>query len=141
MGDADPAQQQHAREPDGTFKKGVVQPGSKPFPPNVSGNPGGRPKGASILAPLLRKLAANPNPETGEGELAEQLADEYIEASLALARGVHSSGDGGTTKYDVTPILKLMERTDGAVTQRVETEKRKRIVIDLGDAPTKEPEA
>ena len=65
--------------------------------PGVSGNPGGRPKGASVLAPMLRKLAANPN-EHGEGKLAVELADQIITGALV----------GG----DITSALKVMERTD-----------------------------
>lgn len=72
------------------------QPGANPS------NPGGKPKGASILAPLLRKLAAEPN-EHGEGKEAAALADQAI---LGARMG-----------EDISGILKLLERTDGAVTK------------------------
>lgn len=46
----------------------------------VSGNPGGRPKGSSILAPWLRLLAADPDLETGEGARACNLANVLLES-------------------------------------------------------------
>jgi len=76
------------------------------FKPGQSGNPGGRPRGASVLAPLLRKLAANPN-EHGEGAEANAAA----ETILALLR----QGNG----KELTGLLKILDRTDGPVPKDV----------------------
>lgn len=65
----------------------------------------GRPKGSSILAPLLRILSENKN-EHGEGRLAELVAQTIVERAVA--------GD------DISGLLKLVERIDGAVIKRME---------------------
>lgn len=85
--------------------------------PNPGGLPG-RPPGSSVMGPILRKLAENQN-EHGEGKGAEELGDLYLEAAKALAQGVDVSKDG-TTKYDVTPILKIIEYADGKPIQQIE---------------------
>jgi hypothetical protein len=70
------------------------------YQPGQSGNPGGRPKGSSILGPLLRKLAERENTH-GEGARAEALAEKAI----------HGAENG----EDISSVLKLMERTDPQV--------------------------
>lgn len=65
----------------------------------------GRPKGSSILAPLLRILSQDKN-EHGEGRLAELIAQTIVERAVR--------GD------DISGLLKLVERIDGAVIKRME---------------------
>jgi hypothetical protein len=65
----------------------------------------GRPKGSSILAPLLRILAEDRN-EHGEGRLAEMIAQAIVSRAV--------NGD------DISGLLKLVERIDGAVIKRME---------------------
>jgi hypothetical protein len=65
----------------------------------------GRPKGSSILAPLLRILSQDRN-EHGEGRLAELIAQTIVERAIR--------GD------DISGLLKLVERIDGAVIKRME---------------------
>lgn len=69
------------------------------FEPGQSGNPGGRPKGYSILAPLLRELAADPN-EHGEGKRAVRVAKRLLNRA--------------ERNKDIRNDLALMERVDGA---------------------------
>ena len=77
------------------------QPGANP------GNPGGRPKGCSIRAPLLRMLAeGHADDPNGEGVQAKLLASVAL---IAAQKG-----------EDITPILKLMERTDGKEPDKLE---------------------
>lgn len=108
-GDWPSGEQKAVRLPNGTFAPGHTPPGAVPFVPGQSGNPEGRPKGHSILTPVLRRLRASPN-EHGEGALAVALAGRLLDAADALACGVPK----GIT-IDVGPILKLMERTDPEV--------------------------
>jgi hypothetical protein len=65
----------------------------------------GRPKGSSILAPLLRILSEDRN-EHGEGRLAEMIAQAIVSRAV--------NGD------DISGLLKLVERIDGAVIKRME---------------------
>lgn len=68
---------------------------------------GGRPKGSSILAPILRMLAEGAKDDpNGEGTEAKLLARVAI--------------IGAKNGEDISSILKLMERTDGAIKQSVE---------------------
>ena len=90
---------------------GVIPPVDTRFggPRANPGNPGGRPKGASLLAPVLRKLAEAPN-EHGEGKEAEAIAQRALDAAR--------DGDGKA----LSAILALMDRTDGPVVkERVQT--------------------
>lgn len=72
---------------------------------------GGRPKGSSILAPILRKLAQAPN-EHDEGALAVAIADDLLAGSRALAQGVNPD-----IKIDLNPLFKLLDRTDPEIKQ------------------------
>ena len=64
-----------------------------------------RPRGSSVIAPFLRKLAEHPN-EYGEGKLAVEMAELLLQR---LKDGV-----------PVADILKALERTDGAVKSQIE---------------------
>lgn len=70
-----------------------------------SPNPGGKPKGCSLVAPILRKLAENPN-EFGEGAEAVEIAN----ITLERAKRGEPIGD----------ILKLFDRTDGSLKTQIE---------------------
>lgn len=62
----------------------VVPPVEHRFPPGVSANPGGRPKGSfSARAYGRSKWARNPDEETGVGERARAAWDELEEAARA----------------------------------------------------------
>lgn len=93
--------------PDASPRGGVVPPAETRFRPGQSGNPGGKPKGASILGPLLREMARRPD-EDGYGSKAVELAKRLAEAAL--------EGD----REAVDAILKLMDRTDGPVEKKIE---------------------
>lgn len=81
---------------------GVAPPVEHQFRPGHSGNKGGRPPGASTLAPFLREMAANPN-EYGEGAKAVAAAQKLIEGVLAGDRDA------------VAAVLAIMDRTDGPI--------------------------
>lgn len=85
--------------------------GSKPtqWAKGQSGNPGGRPKGASITAPFLRALAANPDPETGIGEMAQAIGDRLAQALVS----------GGESTIDVSLLREAWNRADGMVLKEV----------------------
>ena len=62
---------------------GVVPPPEYRYPPGVSGNPSGRPKGSfDPRVPLRRKWSANPNAD-GEGALSVEHAERIEQAVLA----------------------------------------------------------
>ena len=96
-------QLQAVRLPDGSH----IPPVETRFKPGQSGNPGGKPKGASTLAPMLRELARNPD-EDGYGQQAVEIAKRALQAAR--------DGDGKA----LSAILALMDRTDGPVEKRIE---------------------
>ncbi len=81
-------------------RSGLPPPVAHQFRPGQSGNPHGRPAGASTQGPFLRRLAANQN-EYGEGAEAVAIAEQLITAAKA--------GDAKA----VAAILGIMDRTDG----------------------------
>lgn len=91
---------------------GTVPPPEHRFKPGVSGNPGGKPKGASVMAALLRKLAEHPN-EHGEGARAVKLADELY----ALCENFDPEDQAAQTR--LRAILAVVERTDGKVVKEI----------------------
>lgn len=113
-------------------------PGSEnlrpPWKPGECPNPGGRPKGSSILAPLLRKLAAQQN-EHGEGKLAEAHAEELIRLALGKA-----GADPKLVASQLKAALAILERADGAVVKEVH-QQTEELIITLQDRPeAKRPE-
>lgn len=82
------------------------------FPPGKSGNAGGRPKGASIKAALLRELAANPDAD-GIGAKAVEAARAYLQAS---------QGDTPEASRRAANLSQLIEHTDGKPRQTIEHE-------------------
>lgn len=106
---------------------GIVPPVETRFQPGNRANPGGRPKGANVVSPLLRDMAKGCviDKETGEvlkyGDKAEEAARRFIEAALA--------GD----KQTVEALAKLIERTDGPVRQEIDVSAEvttKRVVLE-----------
>ena len=99
--------------------------GAPPFAPGSSGNPGGRPRGASILAPFLRALArGSENDPDGYGALAVELGEGL---ASALRDGDHRRAQA---------ILAAIERTDGPIERRTVRETRQqRVVLKLSGAP------
>lgn len=92
--------------PRASSRSGSAPPVEYQFRKGESGNARGRPRGSSLLTPLLRKLAANPDLH-GDGALARQ----QVELLLAALAG----GDARTAEA----ILRLMDRTDGPVRQEL----------------------
>lgn len=88
---------------------GVVPPVESRFGPGNQANPGGRPKGASVVAALRRKLAANPN-EHGEGAEAERVAAEFLAASR--------SGEEHDARRSAS-LGRLIEHIDGKPRQTI----------------------
>lgn len=97
-----------------------------PWQPGESPNPGGRPRGASILAPFLREMAANPD-EDGYGAKAVEAGKRLASATVA--------GDKDTVKA----ILDAMDRTDGPITKQLDVATSARVVIQ-GSKVEKPPE-
>jgi hypothetical protein len=96
----------------------------KPYPPGVSGNPGGRPRGASIVAPLLAELAEGA--EFGEGVDDEGkpcvVVTKYGDKAVALARNwlKLANGDATPSNFDTKALLAIVERADGPMANRIE---------------------
>lgn len=107
---AEAAHEQRDRNEVGQFLPGNPHA----FPPGVSGNPGGRPRGSSVTAPLLRLLAKDEN-EHGEGRLAVAHAQRLLDIALGKAIGE----DPKTLAAELKAIALTMERTDGRVLQEV----------------------
>lgn len=86
---------------------GVAPPAAHRFRPGTSGNPGGRPKGRSLVA-LLRERLTGPalGPRGKPGPEGMTLGDQVVEA-LAIAA---ASGD-------VKAIKELLDRTEGRARQ------------------------
>lgn len=115
---ADP-QEQGERNADGTFVKGR------------SGNPGGRPKGSSVRAAWLRRLAKGAEndkdaagPEDQIGELALALAEQL---EMAVKRG-----DGEA----VRALCLAIAEAEGRPQEKIEHSGTiKRVSIQLEDTP------
>lgn len=88
---------------------GVVPPVASRIQPGQAFNPGGRPKGASVVAALRRKLAENPN-EHGEGAEAERVAAEFLAASR--------SGEEQDARRSAS-LSRLVEHIDGKPRQTI----------------------
>lgn len=71
----------------------------RPFPPGVSGNPKGRPKGARSLSTIIRNLTENPPdwkllPLKGKDEMAQRYKNKSAwEAIIFVAIGQAMAGD------------------------------------------------
>lgn len=98
-------------------KGGVVLDESLRFQPGVSGNPGGRPRGSSPRAVLLRKLAKDPN-EHGEGRLAEEIADRALAIAQSLEHIDPKEADAAFKAFNAQ--LHLIHEVDGKPQERVE---------------------
>lgn len=91
--------------------------------PGQSGNPGGANpwrRGASVLAPFLRRTAAEPD-EHGHGREARELAERL----LAFAKAGDLKG--------VRSVLSVMERTDGAVLKESRRHEQRESISVTGD--------
>lgn len=87
--------QQHARTRAVSTNSPVVSTNARRAPlwqPGKSGNPGGRPKGASPKAALLRKLAANPDAD-GIGRESVELGEKIAVSAQELAEAWRSTED------------------------------------------------
>jgi hypothetical protein len=74
----------------------------RPFPPGVSGNPNGRPKGSSITARIRARCAQ----DTDDGRtIAERIADRFVAEAL---------------KGKFPFAREVLDRVDGKVTEKVE---------------------
>lgn len=106
-------------------KGGVPLPVHRQFgkPGGNPGNPGGRRKGASILAVVERLLAADPDPRTGEGRLAQEVAKRIVD-------GPSSNDDASIAAH----ALALMRYIDGAKIQAGARRKRIKLTVHVAEA-------
>lgn len=74
------------------------------FQPGVSGNPGGRPKGTVSLVNILLK------------KLAEEGVDGRTRAEIVAEKAIEKAEAGDFQMFNA-----ILERTDGKVTQPIET--------------------
>ena len=103
--------------PDQRDEKGRMLPGH-------SANPSGLMKGSfSLLASLRRKLAANPDPETGEGKLCNEISDLILQALRESL--VNRDPD---VLIDLQPAMALLNRIDPPK-HRYEKQVIKRLII------------
>ena len=112
-------------------KGGVVPPAHSRFRPGECHNPGGRPRGYSVLHEIMRELAAGAEiSEDGTVIRSGARARELAQALMDVAAGRRSPND-----IDVKAALAIMDRTDGPVEKRIEHSGEittKRIVLDRG---------
>mgnify|MGYP003424094463 FL=1 len=115
---------------------GNILPVEKQWKPGQSGNPGGRPKGASPRAALRRMLAENPN-EHGEGSESAAIAARIMQIAKAIA--------GGELDHDkalkvLEAQLKVLEQVDGKPKETIEhsgdVTVRRVILEDIGGEPS-----
>ena len=97
---SEPSGEHKGRLPNGQFAPGVIPEGAKPFPPGVSGNPTGRPKGIpNLKAALMRRLAKAGLDEEGVGPDVDEIAAFLI----------------AQAKEDPAAMKHLWDRVEGSV--------------------------
>lgn len=108
------------------MRRGVPDPGQEhrpvhpnslanlraPWGPGECPNPGGRPKGASVLSAMLRDLARDPD-EDGIGKRAREVAQAIVDVST----GVRSPDE-----VDTKAALAILDRTDGPLVKERKVE-------------------
>lgn len=110
------------------------------FKPGQSGNPGGRPKGASPRAALRRMLAEKPN-EHGEGAETAAIAQRIMEVARSIANG---AVDHDKALKVMEAQLRILEQVDGKPVQAIEHTGDvtvRRIVLEDPTLPTDTPNA
>ena len=110
-----PTENQSAyRTPDGKWKPGVTQPGSKAWKPGESGNPAGRPKGR-MLGDILREHLFEPvkDKEGNPLELAPGVA--FTRADAIVFKLVERASEGSFHH-----MKEIMERVDGKVPSKLD---------------------
>ncbi len=97
-------------------KGGVVPPESGRIKPGEVRNPGGRPKGYSVLHEIMRDLAQGAEIDA-DGEVIRSglKARELAQALLDVA-----SGKRAPEEIDTKAALAILDRTDGPVEKKVE---------------------
>lgn len=90
----------------------VLPPVETRFPPGRSGNPGGKPRGASIQAAILRDLAKDPD-EDGIGRGAREVAQALMDVA---------AGRRAPDEVDTKAALALLDRTDGPIVKEIKSE-------------------
>lgn len=108
-------------------------PAANVFPPGTSGNPGGRPKGADVVAHRLRELAkgckVGPDGEVIEyGEAAIELSQVWFDIA---------TGKRDPSSVDSKAMLALIERASGAVVKEslTHTNDVTQVIVKGVDAP------
>lgn len=102
--------------PDGKMLGGIT---GKGFMPGQSGNPGGRPKGRSIVARL------------------RELIDESDESSECLARAIAKTGLDMAKAGDFRFWKEVLDRIDGKPPETVQSEGKLEVVVRYVDMPVR----
>lgn len=108
------------RVPPGTpgAGKGGIIPPHPPFAPGNRMNPGGRPKGYSVLHEIMRDLAQGAEIDA-DGEVIRSglKARELAQALLDVA-----SGKRAPEEIDTKAALAILDRTDGPVVKEIKSD-------------------
>lgn len=117
-------------------------PGNKPFPPGVSGNPNGRPKGlrnrSTIVREWLETTYKKVNPITGQNEtlqiqdhLVISLIGKALKGDVQAFRELFDSGHG-----KVSELLDVTTKGESIAQEKLTPEERRamidRLRIEMG---------
>ena len=112
-------------------------PGNKPFPPGVSGNPNGRPKGTRNRSTIVREwLETNykkVNPITGQTEtlqiqdhLVISLIGKALKGDVQAFRELFDSGHG-----KVSELLDVTSKGESITQEKLNPEERRMLIDKL----------
>ena len=112
-------------------------PGNKPFPPGVSGNPNGRPKGlrnrSTIVREWLEATYKKVNPITGQTEtlqiqdhLVISLIGKALKGDVQAFRELFDSGHG-----KVSELLDVTSKGESITQEKLNSEERRMLIDKL----------
>ena len=112
-------------------------PNSKPFPPGVSGNPNGRPKGtrnrSTIVREWLEASYKKINPITGQNEtlqiqdhLVISLIGKALKGDVQAFRELFDSGHG-----KVSELLDVTSKGESITQEKLSSEERRQLIEKL----------